>query len=121
MHAAGISEPRATYVWENLEARTFKGGAAKAFPRSKITAALHQYAIAGALHLDHLADLRNSPANVPNLTLSVAQLSRVCGLDEIEVKARLDRMLRQHEIEWNNFTKSLGPSSFVSNWVAFAA
>jgi hypothetical protein len=38
VHAAGLTEPMHTYVWENLAAPTFKAGAAAAFPEKKLRA-----------------------------------------------------------------------------------
>jgi hypothetical protein len=116
IHAAGLAEAPATYVWEDLGAATFSGGAALRFPRNKVTAKLHEYAIAGVLHLDHLAGLRSSAANAAALDRSAFQLGRALGLSEDDARARIDRLLRQHESEWKNFMRSLGPSSFVGSW-----
>jgi hypothetical protein len=116
IHAAGLSEPKAIYVWEDLGAPDFESGAAKAFDRRKITKAMREYAIAGALHLGHLAGLRHSQLNAPSLSLSAFQLTGACGLSEAETRARLDRLLSQHEKEWRGFMDSLGPNSFVAGW-----
>jgi hypothetical protein len=116
VHAAGLSEPAETYVWENLGAPTFPSGAAATFGAKKVTGKLREYAIAGALHLDHLAGLRSSPSNARMLSVSAFQLSRSLSLPEAEVRAKLHRMLTQHEHEWKNFIHSLGQSSFVANW-----
>jgi hypothetical protein len=120
VHAAGLDEPGATYVWENLGASQFEAGAATAFDRSKITRAMREYAIGGTLHFDHLAAVRHSAANAPMLGLSVYQLSRACDLSEAETRVRLDRMLDQHESEWKEFVRSLGPTSFVAEWALHA-
>jgi hypothetical protein len=120
IHAAGFSEPATTYVWENLGASRFEAGAAAAFDKSKITRAMREYAIAGTLHFDHLAGLRHSLANAPMLGLSAYQLSRSCGLSEAETRARLERMLGQHESEWKGFVHSLGSTSFVAEWAIHA-
>jgi hypothetical protein len=93
---------------------------AAAFDRKKITPALREYAIAGALHLDHLAALRHSLANARMLDLSAFQLARSCGLSETESRTRLDRLLTQHETEWKSFMHSLGPDSFVADWAICA-
>jgi len=37
---AGLSEPKETYVWENLSAPSFEAGAAGAFGKKKLTTAL---------------------------------------------------------------------------------
>lgn len=120
VYAAGLEEPKSAYVWEDLGVPGFETGAAPAFDRKKITRAMREYAIAGALHLDHLAAMRRSPANAQALSLSAFQLSRTCGLPETDTRARLDRMLGQHETEWKDFIGSLGPDSFVAGWAAGA-
>lgn len=116
VHAAGLTEPPEMYVWENLGAATFQAGAAASFEAGKITGKLREYAIAGALHLDHLASLRSSPANARMLNLSAFQLSRTLSLPETETRQKLDRMLMQHEKEWKSFMSSLGRSSFIADW-----
>jgi hypothetical protein len=116
IHAAGLVEPTDTYVWENLAAPAFDDGAAVSFPRKKVTGKLRQYAIAGSLHLDHLAGLQRSTANIQGLALNAFQLSRSMGLPEADVRAKLDRLLTQHGNEWKGFVHSLGKNSFVADW-----
>jgi 7-cyano-7-deazaguanine synthase in queuosine biosynthesis len=116
VHAAGLQEPNTAYVWEDLGASSFEAGAAAAFDRKKITGAMREYAIAGTLHLDHLATMRRSPANALPLSLAAFQLSRVCGLLETETRSRLDRLLSRHESEWKTFLGSLGPDAFIADW-----
>jgi hypothetical protein len=116
IHAAGLAEATDTYVWENLAVPRFDDGAAASFPRNKVTSKLREYAIAGALHLDHLAGLPGSAANRQGLALNAFQLSRPLGLPETDVRARLDRLLTQHGNEWKNFVHSLGKNSFVADW-----
>ena len=58
VHAAGLTESPERYVWERLTTRAFEDGAEPSFrAKDKISGALREYAIAGALHLDHLAEL----------------------------------------------------------------
>lgn len=116
VHAAGLTEAPETYVWENLAAPTFEAGAAPAFDR--ITRAQREYAIAGTLHLDHLATLQHSPANKGTLDLATSQLSRSRAMPEADVRASLTRLLNQHESEWMQFLEALGPDSFVASWAA---
>ena len=118
VHAAGRCEAPETYVWEDLSAACFEDGASPAFGRGKLTGALHEYAIAGVLHLDHLAILRRSPANAVALRRQAFLLTKSLGLDEGGTRARLERLLRRHEEEWRDFVGSLGPRSFVAQWVA---
>ncbi len=120
VHAAGLSEPKETYVWEDLSARTFEAGAAASFPKNKITTALREYAIAGTLHLDHLAQLRKSQANSGMLELFSFDLSRSLGVAEEDVRSKLDRLLARHETEWKSFMTSLGENSFMGNWAGEA-
>ncbi|HXR75389.1 MAG TPA: 7-cyano-7-deazaguanine synthase [Bryobacteraceae bacterium] len=117
IHGAGQTEPKETYVWEDLSARSFETGAAKDFDKNKITKAMHEYAIAGALHLDHLAALLGSPANAPTLELNAWHLSESLGLPERDVRKKQDRLLQQHSLEWKNFMNSLGKKSFIFDWL----
>jgi len=116
IHAAGLQESKETYVWENLSAITFGSGAAASFKREKITPAMRQYAIAGTLHLDHLAALLDSAVNAPTLDLATYQLGLVLGIRETEVRRKLDRLIRQHSREWKDFMSSLGKNSFLAQW-----
>lgn len=114
IHAAGLVEPRETSVWEDLSAPTLEAGAAAGF--DKITRKMREYAIAGALHLDHLANVLHSPAHAEVLSLNAAQLSQSCELSAADVRRRLQRLLKQHESEWRGFVHSLGAHSFVAQW-----
>lgn len=116
VHAAGLSEPNTTYVWQHLAAAAFESGAASGFDQKRITRAMKEYAIAGTLHLDHLAALTHSSTEANVLSLNVSQLSQALRLDNIDVRERLHRLLNQHEIEWKSFVRSHGPKSFVAGW-----
>ena len=117
VHAAGLTECRQSYVWEDLTAARFEDGAAFEFENRKPQGALYDYAIAGTLHLDHLADILHSSANQAGLSRQVFLLSRSLGLSEEETRTKLERLLEKHTEEWNGFTDSLGPRSFVTQWV----
>lgn len=117
VHAAGQSESKSTYVWEDLSAPTFEAGASTNFAKEKITGAMRNYAIAGALHLDHLAGLRTSATSRMELELSTYQLARACGDPAESTRVKLDRLLSQHETEWKDFMAALGPNSFLNQWV----
>jgi Queuosine biosynthesis protein QueC len=121
VHAAGLQEAPETYLWEGLDAPSFGEGAAESIPEKKKRGRMRHYAIAGALHLDHLASLRSSPAHAGMLKLSAFQLSRSLDLAEAEARANLDRLLAEHESEWKHFMHSLGDASFVAHWSAAAA
>jgi hypothetical protein len=121
IHAAGATEPRDHYVWERLDVAEFESGAADGFPSSRITKRMREYAIAGALHLDHLAALHRAPSKACVLELPSLYLSTALGLDRAEVRRRLDRLLAQHATEWSAFLSSLGEGSFVAEWAVEAA
>lgn len=114
VHAAGLTESPQLYVWENLSAPTFVAGAAPKFRHDG--RGNFEYAIAGTLHLDHLAGFRHSAINRSAYDLAVSQLSRSRELAPSDVKAKLDRLLAKHEEEWKNFLASLGSNSFVAKW-----
>ena len=116
VHAAGLCEGKQTYVWEDLSAPSFEQGAAKGF--HQVTRALREYAIAGTLHLDHLAALGSSHAGEATLGLCAFQLSKSRKLSEENVGRKLNRLFTQHETEWRSFVKSLGRQSFVAGWAA---
>lgn len=116
VHAAGMKESKGKYVWENLSAPTFQGGAAPSFSEKKITKKMRDYAIAGALHLDHLAALPASQANSGRLELQCFQLGRALGLPESDVRPKIERLLAQHGYEWKSFLHSIGEKSFVAQW-----
>jgi 7-cyano-7-deazaguanine synthase in queuosine biosynthesis len=116
VHAAGLKESEKTYVWEDLGAESFSDGAAPGFDEKKITSKMRQYAIAGTLHLDHLATLLPSRTNLRTLDLTAFQLSKSLGLPEAEVRTKLTRLLTQHGHEWKDFVNSLGKNSFVAGW-----
>jgi len=117
VHAAGDSELKDTYVWEDLSAPCFEKGATKEFGKVKSQGAQYEYAIAGVLHLDHLANLSHSSANRVPLERQIFRLSRSTSLSEQQARLRLERLLTQHEKEWKRFVKSLGAGSFVAQWV----
>lgn len=118
VHAAGRCEDPAIYVWEHLGATRFEDGAAEGFANRKPKGALHEYAIAGVLHLNDLAHLRQSRANAAAVERQAFLLNRPLGLDEQETKEKLAGMLRRHEEEWDSFVDSLEPRSFVAQWIA---
>ena len=116
VHAIGATEANETYVWEDLRAARFEDGVAEGFKKVKLQGAQHEYAIAGALHLDHLADLSHSSANRVPLDRQIFRLSRSIALSEQETRKRLERLLTQHGKEWKRFVRSLGAGSFVAQW-----
>jgi 7-cyano-7-deazaguanine synthase in queuosine biosynthesis len=116
VHAAGGHEPPEHYVWERLSAPSLEGGVAPDFSKARITKAMREYALAGALHLDHLAGLRRQSAQDSGLDVYSYQLGLSLGLERAVVRAKLDRLIDQHAKEWSAFVSSLGRKSFVRHW-----
>ena len=118
VHAASLTECRESYVWEELAAPRYEDGAAVSYRKRKPKGAMYEYAIAGTLHLDHLASILHSSANQAGLSRQVFWLSRSSlGLAEEEVRAKLERLIRKHKEEWRDFIDSLGSKSFVTQWI----
>ncbi len=118
VHAAGATEDREIYVWEDLRAHNYEDGAAPAFKKRAPRGSHHQYALAGTLHLEDLAQLARLPRESPKLDLHVWHLRQSLGLAPEEARDRLHRMLMRHAQEWADFLQDLGADSFVTKWVA---
>lgn len=116
VHAAGLSEPNDRYVWENLSADSFEQGASPDF--AKHTDALRQYAIAGTMHMDHLAGMADSQRHAPTVRRNALQLAQALGISNEEAEVKLNDLLRRHRDEWRAFVASLGPNSFIRQWTA---
>jgi hypothetical protein len=105
-----------TYVWRDLSAASFAAAADPEFDRRKITRGQREYAIAGALHLDHLAQLNRSEANRETIAHEVYKLSQSLALPEAEVSRRLACGLDRHSQEWQAFLAAAGPQSLLADW-----
>jgi hypothetical protein len=114
VHAAGLSEPTDRYVWENLSASKFEDGVAHGF--AKLTPALREYAIAGTMHMDHLAGLADSPRYQSTIRRNAAQIAKALDLSNEDAEMKLTSLLRRHRDEWHAFVESLGPDSFIRQW-----
>jgi 7-cyano-7-deazaguanine synthase in queuosine biosynthesis len=120
VHAAGLSEASQRYVWEDLRHSSFEHSAADGFPTRKITGAMREYAIAGALHMEHLAALAAGAANDRILSRAASQLARAEAIEAPEALRRLRRVVEQHAREWRAFSADLGPRSFLKQWLRAA-
>ena len=119
VHAAGLREADEKYVWETLKAPTFEEGAAKGF--NHITQALREYALAGVLHFEHFASIRNSAQYDLLKRRATNELARALGQQSNAIADGLDRLLKNHSKEWSVFTSDLGPESFVRKWIGTAS
>ena len=116
VHSAGLKEKTETYVWENLGSAIFEQGAAHDF--EQITRSLREYAIAGTLHMDHLAAIPGSPQGTASSRRCASQIAALLGLSQQEAMKKMDSLLSRHALEWRGFVESLGANSFVAKWAA---
>jgi 7-cyano-7-deazaguanine synthase in queuosine biosynthesis len=119
MFTAGLPEAADAYIWENLSASTFEDGVAAGF--TGITGALREHAIAGVLHMDHLADLAAAPSAARAVRRIARETAEVLHEDSAEIEGRLRSLLARHADEWRRFLASLAPESFVRGLSAIQA
>lgn len=115
VHSAGLAEPSESYVWETLKSPTFEEGAAQEF--NHITGALREYALAGVLHFEHFASIRESVQYGILKRRVTNELARALAQPPDVVVDGLDRLLKRHATEWSAFTNDLGSESFVRKWI----
>ncbi|NQW11775.1 MAG: 7-cyano-7-deazaguanine synthase [Alphaproteobacteria bacterium] len=118
LYAAGSQEAPENYVWERLGASRLEDGMASDFPLSKVTKAMREYAIAGTLHMDHLAALRSSPLATGVLDRQASRLAECLSIPKEQAVEKLGRLIDTHNSEWHRFLASLGRQSFVHQWTA---
>ena len=112
IHTAGIAESSDEYIWEDLSAPDIRAGVAEGFNR--IPKAQEEYAVAGVLHLDHLAALANSPLHRRVLKRAAREIADVLDEKEDDAERKLMSLLARHKEEWLSFLAKLGSQSFVS-------
>lgn len=113
VHAAGLTEDPDIYICTDMTAPTLQLSVAPGF--SKLNGIFEQYAIAGVLHLDHLADMASEEAD--SLVRRHATLvAPALGLTPRDASIKLAGLLHNHSLEWGNYMKFLGEGSFVRKW-----
>jgi hypothetical protein len=113
VHAAGLTEELGIYICTDLTAASLDEAIHPDFTRR--SDAYGQYAIAGALHLDHLADMAGADAR-PAVRRHAALTAAALGISAGEAEENLAGMLERHAAEWNSFVDDLGARSFVRKW-----
>ena len=113
MHAAGLAEPADTYVCTDMTAATLENSLDRHFTRW--SPAFRNYAIAGVLHLDHLADMASDEAR-PAVRRHASLLGPALRLSPETAEQQLSDLLKRHAAEWKTFMNSLGENSFVRQW-----
>ena len=114
VHAAGQTEPVETYIAHDLTAENLALSVPPTF--DKMNAAFREYAIAGVLHMDHLADLAREDGRV-GLRRQAYEVADTLGLSVEQTEKNIREMISQHASEWSAFSASLGSESFLQNWV----
>lgn len=118
LHAAGYNERNDKYIWENLGAADFHEGASDKLKKHK--SSQREYAVAGTLHLDHLAALKDID-NLDVLVLRQAMpLAKAMGLSVNDTKKKIIDMIETHASEWTAFLNDLPKESFVRRWAESA-
>ncbi|MBK6702844.1 MAG: ATPase [Caulobacteraceae bacterium] len=115
MHVAGIEEASETYSWENLNAPDLVAAAPDKY-KDKIGPAQRNYAIAGTLHLTHLAGFDRLTDYAGVTARHAREIADATGSDQATVKRWLDEFLQRHEVQWRDFLATLDAGSFVKQW-----
>jgi 7-cyano-7-deazaguanine synthase in queuosine biosynthesis len=113
VHAAGLAEEPHIYICTDLTAPSLTDAIHPDFTRRG--RAFEQYAIAGVLHLDHLADMARAEAR-PAVRRHAVLTGMALGISAGEAEEKLVSMLERHAAEWSNFVSDLGAHSFVRKW-----
>ena len=113
IHAAGMIDDQQNYIAHDLSASSLDDAVHENFRRK--SAAFRTYAIAGTLHLDHLAEMAatENRAAVQRHALITAPALRITAKETEEL---LLNVLQRHAAEWSKFVKDLGARSFIRNW-----
>lgn len=113
VHAAGESEDADVYMLEDLSAPTLAAGMAAGYNLTKLGEAQQGYAVAGALHLDHLAALSAARDKPHYFGRQMRELAQALNAPVEDVERRSREMLAEHEAEWRAFLRALAPASFI--------
>lgn len=115
VHAAGLAEPKDTYVWNRLDAARFAAGADPEFLRPD-SPSKKEYAVAGALHWQNLADLAaDDPSGA--IVSQAAHLAPILDATIRESETKMRSLVNRHAAEWSAFLDHSGPSSFLKPWI----
>lgn len=114
VYAAGLTEPSETYIWNKIRASTFEKAMDPDF--AFYNRRFKEYAIAGVLHLDHLADLAHDQSSAI-ISRHACLIAPGLNLSPNEVQTNLHSLLMRHATEWSNFLGHLGPGSFLNKIV----
>lgn len=112
VRAAGLSESRDGYVCMDPGAKTLRAATHPDFKHWN--KAFEEYALAGVLHLDHLADL--VATSLSTVERHAVLIAPSLGITADEAKTKLVDMLSRHTLEWTNYLNGLATNSYIRNW-----
>ncbi len=118
LHAAGYNERPDKYLWEDLGVDNFDDGAVKAFTRRNKSQ--YEYAVAGTLHMDHLAAMKEDPDLESIVLRHAIPVARAMEMDVQDTKNKIIGMIETHAAEWSGFLNELPETSFVRGWAEVA-
>lgn len=118
LHAAGYAEAPSMYIWEDLSASDFWAGTHK--DHHDKSPAQRDYAVAGVLHMDHIAALAHAENREVLVQRQALILSRTMGVSFQDCDRRITQLIEKHADEWRSFVGSLSKSSFVRDWALAA-
>lgn len=78
-----------------------------------------EYAIAGVLHMDHMAEMASADA-AHLLKRHALFLGPALGIEANVAAARLTALFKRHADEWSDFLAAAGASSFIRQWTRCA-
>jgi 7-cyano-7-deazaguanine synthase in queuosine biosynthesis len=113
VHAAGLREEAGNYICGDLTAPSLVDAIHPDFTRN--STAFEEYAIAGTLHLDHMADMASDDAR-STVRRHALLTGMALGISAPTAEEKLVGMFERHAAEWNNFVNNLGARSFVKKW-----
>lgn len=114
VHAAGLTEDADAYICADLSKTSLQRASLPGF--RTLSAADREYAIAGVLHLDHLADLARAE-NRQVLSNHASRIARETGGNSGELSEMLCGLVERHAAEWQSFVGSCGRHSFLRAWM----
>lgn len=117
VHAAGLTEAPDTYICTDIAAPTLAKALDPGFTRR--SRVFEEYAIAGVLHMDHMADMAGADA-AHLLKRHALFLGPALRLEPGLAAARLKDLFTRHADEWSAFVAAAGTNSFVRKWARCA-
>lgn len=114
-HTAGVQEPAATYIWDDLNIDSFEKGALKEIESARLST-MREYAIAGVSHMSDLANSKEQLGHNQALDRHAHEIGAALNLNNDKVRQEIENMISRHAQEWNAFLMSLKPNSYIRRW-----